>query len=233
HGHRRSAVRRFAPCGAGAVGARHREEGDQAPAHAERQVARGHRRFGEVRRSHQPPSRAGASRAMRDRPFLSIGAEMKAIPLSVLFAAVAASAAFDPRGPTPQQGPPATPAEIVAAYNTLATSILSVKPPEHDPVMAMLAGTCRHAEAKVMQAVAKLGASQPAKDDVEAAAALVSQLGYEGDHSVAAIRKRLLDGGFHHNSAGEAQGIYEEGFVIVTKELKKTFLESATAIGKM
>ena len=76
-------------------------------------------------------------------------------------------------------------------------------------------------------------AGQPAKEDVEAVAALVSQLGYEGDNSVAAIRKRLLDGGHHHNAAGEAQGIYDEGFVIVTKEMKKSFLDSAVAIGKM
>ncbi len=47
-----------------------------------------------------------------------------------------------------------------------------------------------------------------------------------------AIRKRLLDGGHHHNAAGEAQGIFDEGFVIVTKEAKKSFLDSAVAIGK-
>jgi hypothetical protein len=157
---------------------------------------------------------------------------MKLVSCTVLLAA-AISAAFVSSAETSQQGPPGTPTEIVAAYNSLATSILAVKQTEHDLVMAMLAGTYRHAESRITQALAKIGAGQPAKEDVEAAAALVSQLGYEGDNSVAAIRKRLLEGGHHHNAAGEQQGIYDEGFVIVTKELKKTFLDAAVAIGKM
>jgi hypothetical protein len=132
----------------------------------------------------------------------------------------------------PQQGPPQTPAEIVATYNSLADAILAVKKTEHDLVMAMLAGTYRHAEVRMNSALAKVKASQPAKEDVEAVAALVAQLGNEGDNSVAGIRKRLLDGGHHHNAAGEAQGIFDEGFVIVTKEGKKAFLDSAVAIGK-
>ena len=130
-------------------------------------------------------------------------------------------------------GPPQTPAEIVATYNSLADAILAVKKTEHDLVMAMLAGTYRHAEARMNAALAKIGAGQPAKEDVEAVAALVAQLGNEGDNSVAAIRKRLLDGGHHHNAAGEEQGIFDEGFVIVTKEAKKAFLDAAVAIGKM
>jgi hypothetical protein len=154
---------------------------------------------------------------------------MKLISCSLLaFGAVATAFLASP----PQQAP-TTPPEVVATYSSLADAILAVKKTEHDLVMSMLTGTYRHAEAKVMAASNKLAAGQPAKEDVEAAAALVAQLGNEGDNSVAAIRKRLLDGGHHHNAAGEAQGIFDEGFVIVNKEMKKTFLESAVAIGKM
>ena len=120
----------------------------------------------------------------------------------------------------------------MATYNSLADAILAVKKTEHDLVVAMLAGTYRHAEVRMNAALAKVNAGQPAKEDVEAVAALVAQLGNEGDNSVAGIRKRLLDGGHHHNAAGEAQGIFDEGFVIVTKEAKKSFLDSAVAIGK-
>jgi hypothetical protein len=155
-------------------------------------------------------------------------------PMSCLILAVTALvgaiAALDS---SPQEAPPATPAEIVTTYNSLADAILSVKKTEHDLVMAMLAGTYRHAEAKLNVAASKLGAGQNAKGDVEALAALVSQLGNEGDNAVAAVRKRLLEGGHHHNAAGEQQGIFDEGFVIVTKEAKKSLLASASAITKM
>jgi hypothetical protein len=156
---------------------------------------------------------------------------MKTTAISILVAGILGGVmAWQPSAP---QQAPATPAEIVATYSSLADAILAVKKTEHELVLAMLAGTFRHAEAKLNQASAKIGAGQAAKDEVEAVAALVSQMGNEGDNSVAAIRKRLLDGGFHHNAAGEAQGIFDEGFVIVNKEAKKAFLASAVAFGKM
>ena len=48
-------------------------------------------------------------------------------------------------------------------------------------------------------------------------AADVAQIGTEGDSAVAAVRKRLIEAGQHHNAAGEAQGVYDEGYVIVTR----------------
>jgi hypothetical protein len=157
---------------------------------------------------------------------------MKMLPVSILVTCVLGGAVATI--PSSTQQAPATPPEIVATYNSLADAILSVKKTEHDLVVAMLTGTYRHAEAKLNQIKGMLsgGAGQAAQKEVEALAALVSQLGNEGDNSVAAIRKRLLDGGFHHNAAGEQQGIFDEGFVIVTKAAKKTFLDAAMAIGK-
>ena len=80
---------------------------------------------------------------------------------------------------------------------------------------------------------AEKGDASVAKTAVEALASDVGQLATEGDNAVGAVRKRLLEGGHHHNAAGEAQGIYDEGFVIVTRTAKKAFLGSATAIGKL
>ena len=127
----------------------------------------------------------------------------------------------------------ATPPELVAAYNRLADSILAVKKTEHEMVKSILAATFRHAEVTMNAAKAAVAAKQDAKASVEKLAALVSQLGNEGDNSVAAVRTRLLEGGHHHNAEGEKQGIYDDGFVIVTRAAKKIFLDTAQQIGKM
>ena len=68
---------------------------------------------------------------------------------------------------------------------------------------------------------------------MEALASDVGQLATEGDNAVGAVRKRLLEGGHHHNAAGEAQGIYDEGYVIVTRAAKARLLASSRAIGGM
>ena len=68
---------------------------------------------------------------------------------------------------------------------------------------------------------------------MEALASDVGQLATEGDNAVGAVRKRLLEGGHHHNAAGEAQGIYDEGYVIVTRAAKAQLLASSRAIAGM
>jgi hypothetical protein len=128
---------------------------------------------------------------------------------------------------------PATPEELVSTYNSLADGILALNKSEKNIVNAILATAYRHAEGEVNKALAKVKAGQPAKEEIEAAAALVSQLGNEGDAAVAGIRKRLVEGGHHHNAAGEQQGIFDEGFVVVTRNAKKDFLAAAGDLGKM
>jgi hypothetical protein len=126
----------------------------------------------------------------------------------------------------------ATPAQLVASYDSLADAILAVKTTEANLVRAILAGTYAHAQTAAERAKAALSAGDAAKarPELETLATLVGQLATEGDNSVAGVRKRLLEGGHHHNAEGEAQGIYDEGYVIITKAAKKTLLDSSKAI---
>jgi len=134
---------------------------------------------------------------------------------------------------TPSELPPGTPPDLVNTYNTLADVILAAKTSEANLVRSILAATYRHGEATLAAARERIQAGQDARVTVEKLATLVSQLGNEGDAAVAAIRKRLLEGGHHHNAEGEAHGIYDEGFVIVTKASKKVFLDLAGRIGRL
>jgi hypothetical protein len=128
---------------------------------------------------------------------------------------------------------PVTPEQLVEAYNSLADTILAANKTEWNLVHAILATTYGHAEAARAEATMALQSGKNAGPAIEKLAELVAQLGNEGDSSVAAIRKRLIEGGHHHNAAGEQQGVYDEGFVIVTRKSKKVFLDAGKAIGMM
>lgn len=128
-----------------------------------------------------------------------------------------------------------TPREMVATYNTLADGLLALKSTEANLVRSILAAARAHGEAQLArakQAVASKDAAG-ARTAIEAVAAAVGQMATEGDSSVAAVRRKLVDAGQHHNAAGEAQGIYDEGYVIVTRAAKQKLLESSRAIGKL
>src|SRR5262245_50779345 len=156
-----------------------------------------------------------------------VNATAPVIALALLLCSAAALAADTP--------PPSTPPDLVAAYGSLADSILAVKKTEANLVRSILGTTYGHAQAALARAkgAMKGGDTAGAGSAVEALAAYVSQLGTEGDNSVAGIRKRLLDGGHHHNAKGEQEGVYDEGFVVVTKKAKTAFLDSSKAIGAM
>jgi hypothetical protein len=130
---------------------------------------------------------------------------------------------------------PATPTEMVATYNTLADGILALKTTEENLVRSILSAAYAHGQVQLDRARKAIAANDTAgaRGAIEALAADVAQLATEGDNTVAAVRKRLLQGGHHHNAAGEAQGIYDEGFVIVTKAAKQRLLESSRAIAGM
>lgn len=127
----------------------------------------------------------------------------------------------------------ATPRPFVETYDSLADTILAAKKTEWNLVHSILATTYSHAEATAKTALGLLDKGADASSQIEKLAALVAQIGNEGDAGVAAVRKRLLEGGHHHQAAGEKQGIYDPGFVIVTRDAKKQFLDSSKAIARM
>ena len=126
-----------------------------------------------------------------------------------------------------------TPQALVATYESLADTILGAKQTEWNLVHSILATTYSHAQATFGGIKIKVGQGQDARAEIESLAELVGQLGNEGDAAVAAVRKRLLEGGHHHHSGGEEKGIYDEGFVIVTRAARKELLEVAGRIGRL
>jgi hypothetical protein len=114
----------------------------------------------------------------------------------------------------------ATPPHLVAAYESLATVILGARQAEANLVRALLDGHRRAAEGKF------------ASGDFEGAAAEMALFANEGDNAVGGVRKRLIDGGHHHNAAGEAKGIYEAGYVIVTRTGKQAALQASANLRK-
>ena len=112
----------------------------------------------------------------------------------------------------------ATPEAMVAAYEGLADSILGLRDAEAGFVRTVI--LVHHRAAKAAMKAGK----------IEDAAAQMAMVANEGDNAVAGIRKRLLEGGHHYNAEGEEQGIYEPGYVIVTREAKKEILEAASAL---
>ena len=111
-----------------------------------------------------------------------------------------------------------TPGTMVTAYDTLAKLILNARQAEEDFVRAILDGHFHGAKMYM-----KRGAHQEA-------AAEMALFANEGDNAVAGVRKRLLEGGHHHNAAGEEADIYEPGYVIVTKEAKQRMLAASSAL---
>lgn len=117
--------------------------------------------------------------------------------------------------PAVAQEAPMTPKSIVQAYEALADTILAVRKAEAGFVRSMLDGH-RHA-AEVLYA----------KGSFEAAAAEMALFANEGDNAIGGVRKRLLEGGHHFNAAGEEAGIFEDGYVIVTREAKAKLLAAS------
>lgn len=111
-----------------------------------------------------------------------------------------------------------TPKSAVDTYDALADAILAVKRVEENFVRSMLDGY-RHGAEAFMKA-----------GDFRNAAAEIALFANEGDNAIGGVRKRLLEGGHHHNADGEAKGIYDPGFVIVTREAKQQALAASAAL---
>ncbi|MDH3402547.1 MAG: hypothetical protein OEP45_02940 [Acidobacteriota bacterium] len=111
-----------------------------------------------------------------------------------------------------------TPPSIVDAYEALADTILSLRAAEHGFVRAMLDGHRHAAQVRYAQG------------NWEAAAAEIALFANEGDNAIGGVRKRLLEGGHHFNAAGEEQGIFEPGYVVVTSAAKTKLLAASAAL---
>jgi hypothetical protein len=129
----------------------------------------------------------------------------------------------------------ATPAEMVTAYQSLADAILAVKKTEEHLVRSIVGAAYAHAQVEMARGRAAIKANdmKGAQTALENVAADVGQIGSEGDNAVGAVRKRLLEGGHHHNAEGEQKGVYDPGFVVVTRTAKQAFLDASRNIGQM
>jgi hypothetical protein len=107
---------------------------------------------------------------------------------------------------------------LVASYDSLADTILGAKKTEHNLVTVILE-THRMGARRAFQG-----------GKFEDAAAEMALFANEGDNAVGGIRKRLIEGGHHHNAEGEEKGVYEPGFVIVTKAAKQKALAASAAL---
>src|SRR5437867_6144699 len=162
---------------------------------------------------------------------MKVGAIRAAVVTAVVLVVSSARAATPA---APSRGP-ATPPELVASYDALADAILGANKAERKLVYAILAATYGHAQTELARARTALKANDAAgaRGAVENLAAAVGQIGTEGDNAVAGVRKRLLEGGHHANATGEAQGVYDEGYVVVTKAAKQAFLGSSRALAML
>lgn len=107
---------------------------------------------------------------------------------------------------------------LTETYRALAQTILGAKKTESGLVKVMLeyhAGAARRAAMEGKH---------------EEAAAHMALFANEGDNAIGGVRKTLLEGGHHHNAEGEAKGIYEPGYVIVTKTAKAKALAASAAM---
>ena len=111
-----------------------------------------------------------------------------------------------------------TPEKVVAAYDALANIILDMREAELDFVVAVLDGHM-HGAKMLFQ-----------KGDYEGAAAEMALFANEGDNAMGGVRKRLLEGGHHFNAEGEEQGVYEPGYVVVTREAKQKLLAASAEL---
>jgi hypothetical protein len=130
---------------------------------------------------------------------------------------------------------PATPAELVATYDGLATVILAAKNTEENLVRSILSTSYAHANAARARAQQALtsGNMEAARPAIDELAAHVAQLGSEGDNAVAGVRKRLVEGGHHHHASGESQGVFDPGFVVVTRDAKRQLLEASRELAQL
>jgi hypothetical protein len=111
-----------------------------------------------------------------------------------------------------------SPDSMAAAYDDLADSILALRAAEDGFVRVILDDHYRGAKRSM------------ARGEFERAAAEMALFASEGDNAVAGVRKKLVEGGHHHNADDGDDGEYETGFVVVTRKAKRKLLGASAAM---
>lgn len=111
-----------------------------------------------------------------------------------------------------------TPGSLAQSYSSLADAMIAMKQAEADLVRSVLDHHRRAADAAMQ------------RGDAAAAAAEMALFANEGDNTIGGIRKRLVDAGHHHHAGGDAQAVYETGYVIVTIAAKQEILAASAAL---
>lgn len=118
--------------------------------------------------------------------------------------------------PAPQQ----TPSHLSDSYRTLADAIIALHETENSLIRGILDHHYQMAKMHV------------ARESWREAAAEIALFSSEGDNAVGGVRKRLIEGGHHHHAAAEEKGIFEAGFVVVTRVAKEQGLQIAGVLRK-
>jgi hypothetical protein len=111
-----------------------------------------------------------------------------------------------------------SPANMAATYSGIADAILALRQTEADFVRSLLSAHRRAAEQYYRAG------------DFEMAAVEMVLFANEGDNAIGGVRKRLVEGGHHHNAEAERRGMYDTGFVVVTREAKQEIMAAATTV---
>jgi hypothetical protein len=112
---------------------------------------------------------------------------------------------------------------LADVYDRIASTLLAAKHAE----TAVVTSIIQH-EHEQAQAALERAAGGGTADDLRAAAEHVGNIATEGGATVEPIRRRLLEGGVHHNADDTGpDATYDEGYVIVTKKQKQALLDLA------
>lgn len=129
----------------------------------------------------------------------------------------------------PRTSPGTVEPRLVAAYESLADTIVALEIAETKLMHALLAQYHDSAQQHLSEALAAVAAGQDAAPHLEKAAEEIGKLAIEGGRDVEAIKLRLQKAGHHHNTAeGES---YE--YLLVGPELRKSLLDLSKQAGQL
>lgn len=150
--------------------------------------------------------------------------------MKLLICAVVASLSAVPLvAPRPPMAPTSGETALVGlagVYQTVADSILANKNSEKNLVLAIL----KVERDLVVEALDRAAASESggAGAELQSAARRLGEFATEGGAIIEPIRNRLLQGGHHHHASDSGpEALFDSGYVVLTKALKREALALA------